>query len=56
MVQRKILLLQMVKITIYVCSPLHEKTEFCKNVKFSLVPYAFHYGSCFNATLSCYTF
>ena len=40
-------------VTIYLCSILHEKTEFCKNVKFGLVALAFHYGSCFYASLLC---
>ena len=36
-------------VTIYECSTLHKKTEFCKNVKFDV------YGSCFNVSLSCHT-
>ena len=42
-------------VAIYVRSILREKMEFCKNVKFYSVVLAFHYGSCFNATLSHYT-
>ena len=38
-------------VTIYAGSNLHEKTEFCKNIKFGSV----YYGSCFNVGLSCYT-
>ena len=38
-------------VTIYVHSTLHEETEFYKEVKFGSV----YHGSCFNATLSCYT-
>ena len=32
----------------------HEKTEFYKNVKFGSVNLAFHYSSCFNASLLHY--
>ena len=32
-----------------------ENRSFCKNVNFGLVALAFHYGSCFNASLSRYT-
>ena len=35
-------------------STLHEKTEFCKNVKFASAALAFLYGSYFNANLSRY--
>ena len=42
-------------VPIYVRSTLHEKTEFCQNVKFGSVALAFHYGSSFNASLSRYT-
>ena len=42
-------------LTIYVRSTLHEKTKFCKNVKIGSVALAFHYGSCFNASLPRYT-
>ena len=42
-------------VTIYVRSTLMEKTKFCKNVKFDSVALAFHYGSCFNSSLSRYT-
>ena len=37
-------------VTIYVLSTLHDKTEFCMNVKFGSVALAFHYDSCFNAS------
>ena len=39
-------------VTIYVHSTL---LKFCKNVKFGLVALAFHYGSCFNVSLSRHT-
>ena len=32
------------------------KRSFCKNDNFGLVALEFHYGSCFNASLSRYTF
>ena len=39
----------------YVRNTLQEKTKFCKNVDFGSVALAFHYGSCFDASLSRYT-
>ena len=42
MVQRKVLLLQMENVAIYLRSTLHEKTEFCKNVKFGSAVLVFH--------------
>ena len=42
-------------VTIYLRSTLHDTTEFCKNTKFGTVALGFHYGSCFNASLSHYT-
>ena len=50
MVQRNIIFTNRKFVTIYVHSTLQENRQFCKNVKFCSV----HYGSCFNASLSCY--
>ena len=38
-------------VTIYGRSTLHEKTEFCKNIKFGSVALALHYSRCLNASL-----
>ena len=43
-------------VTIYVRSTLHKETEFLQERQFWFGPLAFHYGSCFNASLSRYTF
>ena len=53
--ERNIVFTNMKFVNIYVRSTLHEKKKFWKNIKFGLVALAFHYGSCFNAILSCHT-
>ena len=53
--ERNIVFTNMKFVNIYVRSTLHEKKKFWKNVKFGLVALVFHYGSCFNAILSCHT-
>ena len=42
-------------VTIYIRITSHEKTKFCKNVKFGSFSLAFLYVSCFNASFSRYT-
>ena len=42
-------------VTMYVQSTLHEKTEFCKKIKFGSAALAFHYVSGFNANLLYYS-
>ena len=54
--QREILFLQIGNVLLCMYAELYKrKRSFCKNVNFGSVALAFHYGSCFNASISRYT-